>query len=304
MRATGYLIKRNILLYIRDRTAVFFSLLSMVIVIGLMMLFLGNMNRDNIVDLLNHYGGVRDKKLDLQNATNLIQAWTIGGLLVVNSLTVSLTMIGLMVEDEAKNRIASFYVAPMNRSIIAIGYVTAAMIMAGFMCILTLLIAQSYLYITGSFVFTIGQIGRILCLIVANVFVYSSILFLAALFVRSVSAWSALGTIMGTLVGFIGAIYLPMGMLPKAVQNVLKCLPVLHGTSLMQRVCTKFVLEKTFFGLPKEVSSEYQLYMGITVEYKEKFFSTGFQIAYLLLCGIIALSISSILLKKRTLKER
>lgn len=304
MNTIYYLIKRNILLYLRDRSAVFFSLLSMIIVIGLMILFLGNMNRDDVVDLLNQFGGQRDAAKDLKNATNLVKVWTIAGLLVVNSLTVSLTMIGIMVQDEAQKRIASFYVAPIKRSVIAIGYVIAAILVASFMSILTLLISQGYLYFTESTVFTIQQIVKIIGFIVANVFVYASILFLVAVFVHSESAWSALGTILGTLVGFVGAIYLPMGMLPDSVQNVLKCLPILQGTSLMRRVCTSIALKDTFYGLPKEVSEEYQRYMGITVEFKEQLFSTEFQITFLIVCGIMALIISSVLLKKRALKER
>lgn len=304
MNTVYYLMKRNILLYLRDRTAVFFSLLSMIIVIGLMILFLGSMNRDNVVDLLVQYGGTRDAALDLKNATNLIQVWTIAGLLVVNSLTVSLTMIGTMVQDEAQNKIASFYVAPIKRSIMAIGYVASAILMSGLMCVTTLFIAQGYLYFTDSIVFSSHQILQMFGLIIANVFVYSSILFLIAVFVRSESAWSALGTLLGTLVGFVGAIYLPMGMLPESVQNALKCIPILHGISLMRRVCTNIVLKDTFAGLPKEVSEEYQRYMGITVEYKDRLFSTEFQITFLLLCGIMALVISSILLKKRALKDR
>jgi multidrug/hemolysin transport system permease protein len=299
-----YLVKRNLLTYIRDKTTVFFSLLSMIIVIGLMILFLGNMNRDNVVYLLEQYGSNRDADLDLKNATYLIQVWTIAGLLVVNSLTVSLTMIGSMIEDEGKKRIASFYVAPIKRSSMAIGYITAAVIMASFICFLTLAISQGYLFITGSTIFTLQQVIKITGLIIANAFAYSTLLFFVAIFVHSVSAWSALGSILGTLVGFVGAIYLPMGMLPESVQNVLKCLPILHGTSLMRRVCTEIALENTFLGVPSDVSKEYQRYMGITVEYKDQLFTNGFQLSFLLLCAILALIVSSILLKRKSLKER
>ena len=44
--ATGALLLRNMKIFLRDRGAVFFSLLSMLIVLALMFLFLGNMNRD------------------------------------------------------------------------------------------------------------------------------------------------------------------------------------------------------------------------------------------------------------------
>ena len=49
MRETFYLLRRNVLLYFRDGTAVFFSLLSMLIVLALMVVFLGNMNSENVV---------------------------------------------------------------------------------------------------------------------------------------------------------------------------------------------------------------------------------------------------------------
>ena len=40
--------KRNLMLYLRDKGAVFFSLLSMLIIIGLMVLFLGDAAIQNI----------------------------------------------------------------------------------------------------------------------------------------------------------------------------------------------------------------------------------------------------------------
>lgn len=304
MSALYYIVKRNILIYLRDKTAVFFSLLSMIIVIGLMVLFLGNMNRDNVVYLLEQYGGQRDKALDLSNATNLIQVWTIAGLLVVNSLTVSLTMIGMMVEDEAKNRIESFYVAPIKRSILALSYVIASIIVASLICVITLVISQGYLFLTDSAVFTRVQLAQLMVLIIVNVFVYSCLLFLIAVFVHSVSAWSTLGSLFGTLVGFVGAIYLPMGMLPESVQKVLKCLPILHGISLTRQISTKIALENTFLGLPEEVSKEYRRYMGVTVEVKEQVISSGSQLTFLILWGIVALFISVVLLKKREVKAR
>ena len=54
------LTRRNCLIFLRDRGAVFFSLLSMLIVLMLMGVFLGNMNEEGVVNLLEEYGGLRD----------------------------------------------------------------------------------------------------------------------------------------------------------------------------------------------------------------------------------------------------
>lgn len=64
--------KRNIKMYLRDYVSVFFSVLSMLIVLALMVIFLGKMNCENVVDALAQFGGVRDAAVDEKNAAYLI----------------------------------------------------------------------------------------------------------------------------------------------------------------------------------------------------------------------------------------
>lgn len=78
-----------------------FSLLSMLIVLALMVVFLGDMNSENVVEALAEFGGMRDTQADQANADYLIQMWTLAGILVVNTVTVTLTVMGKMVEDQA-----------------------------------------------------------------------------------------------------------------------------------------------------------------------------------------------------------
>lgn len=298
------LIKRNMLIYMRDKTAVFFSLLSMLIVIGLMVVFLGNMNCDGVIDLLKSYGGERNKVLDREHAVYLIQMWTVAGMLVVNSVTVTLTMIGIMVQDESNKRLFSLYVAPIKRVKIALGYIVSAIIIGTLVCILTLFISECYIALTGGDILHWVQILKILGLIILNVSVYACIMFFVAMFVHSDSAWSGLGTIVGTLVGFVGAIYLPMGMLPEAVQNVLKWLPFLHGTSMMRKVFTEDALEITFKGLPEQVIDGYQTYMGIYIEANGEVMNNLIQIACIIGFGVVALTIATLILRKRAIGDR
>ena len=91
MRATGNLMKRNILIYMRDKGTVFYSILSMLIILGLMILFLGDMNSRDIVRALEQMGGVRDAEADRINADYLIMVWTLAGILVSNTVTVTMT---------------------------------------------------------------------------------------------------------------------------------------------------------------------------------------------------------------------
>lgn len=94
---------------------------------------------------------------------------------------------------------------------------------------------------------------------------YSSIGYVIALFVHSNSAWSGILTIIGTLVGFAGGIYLPMSQLSIGVQKILKALPILHSVSMMRAVSTQQIVEQTFAGMPDGLIPVYRDKMGITV---------------------------------------
>ncbi|WP_054742257.1 ABC transporter permease [Cellulosilyticum ruminicola] len=297
------LVKRNILLYIRDRSAVFFSLLSMMIVILLMVAFLGESNSKNIVDVLKQYGTNRNYELDKANALYFIQTWTLAGILVVNAVTVTVMMIGFMVRDEEENKLNSFYVAPVSRIKIAMGYVISALVVGTIMCSITLAIGEVYIKLGGGELLTLGDTLRTIGLIVVNVFASACIMFLVALFVHSNSAWSGLNTVISTLVGFAGGIYLSMGMLPEGVQSVLKCLPVLHGTAMLRVVCTRKAIEKTFEGMPVEVIEECKKAMGITIQVGNHKANTLWQIAFIIGCGIIALILSILIIRKNKVYE-
>ena len=57
MTALSTLTRRHILLYVRDRSAVFFSMLSVLIVLLLMLVFLGDMNKDELMQLVQQAHG-------------------------------------------------------------------------------------------------------------------------------------------------------------------------------------------------------------------------------------------------------
>lgn len=293
------LVKRNILVYTRDRSNIFYSLLSMIIIIGLMALFLGNMNTENVVSLLAEYGGSRNTALDQGNAKQLVLMWTLGGIVVVNSVTITLAMVGIMVEDEDRNRLASFYVSPVNRLVFVLGYIISAIVMGIIMCILTVGIGEAYVLLSGGEVFTFNQLGKILLLIILNVFTSSCFMFLIASFVHSTSAFAGVSTIVGTLVGFLAAIYLPMGMLPSHIQKVLKIFPLLHGSSLMRSVFTEEAIKDTFLNCPIELIDGYKEAMGITFTWNGTIVDNKIKVAFMVISGIIFITISALVQRKR-----
>ncbi len=304
MREIFYLTKRNSLVFLRDRKAVFFSVLSMLIVLGLMVIFLGGMNSRELVELLEQYGGERDLARDEENARHLIQMWTLAGILVVNSVTVTMTVIGTMVQDEEQSRLASFYVTPVKRGKLVLGYVLAAWLTGAGLSVLTLAVGEIYMATQGWGLLSPRVLAVMCGMILFNTFVYASLGYLLAMFIHSYSAWGGMLTIVGTLVGFAGGIYLPMSAFSERLQTVLKCLPVLHGTSMMRRVCLEEITETTFEGMPHQAVEIFQEKMGITLTAGENIISMGNQFFVLLIYGILATGIAFLLNRRRRLKDR
>ena len=304
MRELYYLVKRNILVFMRDYAAVFFSVLSMLIILLLMVVFLGKMNTDNVLWVLAEYGGERDALQDEKNAQYLIQMWTLAGILAVNTFTVPLTVMQTMVRDEVNGHLASFYVAPVKRIKIVLGYTLASWLIGSTMSVLTLIIGEVYMVAQGYSLLAPAAVLKILAMVMLNALVYSAVGYLLALFIHSESAWGGMLTVMGTLVGFLGAIYLPVSMLSEKIVNVLKCLPVLHGTAMMREILTKDAISTTFDGLPDLVPELFAKEIGITLWNGETQITLGNQILVLSVYAIIAIVVATIISKRRKIHDR
>ncbi len=300
MKQISKLTGRHIRLYMRDGGTVLFSLLSMIIVIMLMVVFLGNMNVEEVVELLEEMN-VADLEQGSINAEKLILMWTIAGVISVNAVMIAMSISGSLVQDKSSHRLQSFYVSPVSRVQLAVSYVCAAWIGTMAVCLMTLLLGEVFAVFNGVEWLSFAAHGKLLGMIVVCSFVYSAIMYLIAQFVDSMGAWSGFGTVIGTLVGFLGAIYLPMGMLPEGVQTILKCMPFLHGASMFRNVFTESLLADTFAGLPAEVMAEYSEVMGITVSFGDKAVLTAYQVACLVVCGMIVLILSGVVMKKRSM---
>ena len=56
MREIKAMTKRNLLIYFRNKSAVFFSILSALILLAIMVVFLGESSSEGLLDALNQYG--------------------------------------------------------------------------------------------------------------------------------------------------------------------------------------------------------------------------------------------------------
>ncbi|MDR0948798.1 MAG: ABC transporter permease [Lachnospiraceae bacterium] len=287
-KAIFTLVKRNFLLYSRDRAQVLFSILTMLIVIVLTVLFLGKSTYDSLEEILVGFGKTITEETT-ENMKSVLFLWNIAGILVVNSVTISLTMAGRIVIDQETNKQMSLRVTPLKQWQLAVSYILSSVVVSTVMCLITYGIALGINTLQGGDFPSLTTHGKVCGLILLNCILYSTFMQIIALCVKSAGAWTGFGTIVGTLIGFLGAIYLPMGMLTDSVRLFLKCLPVLHQSALLRDLLTNAPIQTLFKGLDPLVLEEYRKAMGIQINWGEHILPTIVSVAFLFICAMLSL---------------
>ncbi|MDP4093358.1 MAG: ABC transporter permease [Bacillota bacterium] len=290
MNTLSSLIKRNMLMYLKNRMAVFFSLLSVMTILGLYIIFLANININTVQSLIN---------ANRQAIAYLVNSWVMAGIIIVNSVTVTLSVLGIMIDDETNNHMASFLVSPVSRLKLTLGYISSSFIIGTIMCILTLVLSQVYIVSSGGNFLTIYQILRVLGLIIISVFSSTCFVFFLVSLVRTSGSFSALSIIVGSFVGFAAGIYIPVGELPNTVQTAIKYIPIFYDTSLMQSVYTETPVSKVFAGTSPDIVSEYLHKTGIMINWGGNIVSDLSKIAIITISGTIFIILSVLLMRKR-----
>ena len=286
MRQFEAICSRNLKIYLRDKGSIFFSFLSMLIVIGLMLIFLGDVTVDGVLSAVEQIPG-RNADNDLVSAKNIIFLWTCAGILAINGATVSLAFYSNMIKDRNENRLNSIMVMPISRKIIVAGYIVSDWIISVLMGLIAFAIIEIIGVINGIELFSFTTMMQIILITLLNSLVYSSVMYFFASLAKTEGAWSGFGIVVGTLVGFLGGIYFPIGSLSDTVANVVKCFPMIYGTALYRKVMLDSMEVSFFEGCPELVREIFDEKMGINLSFFEKSLSMNVQIVILLGVGIL-----------------
>lgn len=278
-------VSRNLKVFFRDKTAVFFSLLAVLIVLGLYIFFLG----DVWIDSFPNIKGVK----------NLMNCWIIAGLIGVTSVTANMGAFGTMIEDKSKNKIKDFYVSPIKKSKIVGGYIISSFIVGSMMSVVTLIISQIYLVYSGVDVLNFKELTEVFLIILMTSLSNSAmILFIVSLF-SSEKAFSTASTIVGTLIGFITGIYLPISMLPDSVQIIVKLFPTSHGISILRQIFMKKQMDISFADVPTNYINEFKESMGVVYYINDKLVSNTASVFILIALTIIFFFLAVLILYKK-----
>lgn len=262
------LAKRNLKLYFRDRTSVFFSLLAVFIIIGLYVLFLGDM-------IVGDMAGV-------PGARYLMDSWIMAGLMGVVSITTTMGAFGIMVEDRTKNILKDFSSSPIKRTSLVGGYIISSFLIGIIMSLITFVLAEVYIVAYGGEWVSFPVLLQVLGIMALSVIASTAIVFFMVSFFRSSNAFATASTVIGTLIGFLTGIYIPIGNLPDGVQMVIKCFPVSHAGALFRQVMMADPMSTAFAGASVSQVEEFKTSMGVVYQFGDQLTGPLFSIIVLI----------------------
>ncbi len=292
--------RRNLKLYFREKSAVFFSLLAVFITIALYVLFLGNVYTKDISDSIAEgkkmSGAAQDtaNEEEMDAAGEIMDNWVMAGVVAEAGITISLGVLGAVIDDRSKHITKDFYVSPIRRSAMTGGYVICAYAVTVLMTVVTFALAQAYIRINGGDFLALKKLPEAIGVILLTDFAAVGLMaFFVSLF-QTQSAYRTASTVIGTLVGFVMGIYLPIGMYPSAVQWIIRCFPISHGALLLRSILTEEVMERSFAPAPAPVMEEVREFFGITCQFGSYTADKMFSVIILFATGAVFLGLACV----------
>ncbi len=266
--------RRNLKVFFRDKSSVFFSMLAVLIVLGLYVLFLGD-------QLVNSF------KDEVSGASRLMDSWIMAGILAITPVSTTLGSFGAIVNDKAKKIYKDFRSSPITSRSLAGGYILSSFCIGCITSLFALVVIEIYFGIKGYGLLSAVQLLQILGTILISVLVSSSMMYLVVSLFNSQNAFATASTIVGTLIGFITGIYLPIGSTDQSIQYVIEFFPISHAASLFRKILMCDPMKDSFSGAPASAKTDFMLEMGIEFKAFDHTFTTLESIGYMLLATLI-----------------
>ena len=269
---------RNLKVFLKDKANIFFALLAPIIVFGLYILFLGKIQSDALLVSLEEMGVTG--KNDLVRA--FCDCWMLSGVLASACITVPLCACGVMVQDKKRGITADLLASPVPAWLPTAAYFLAVVIAGLILALAVLALCLVYLAASGTWYLSAGDVFGLLGTYVLSVLSSSTLLVFVVGFLRTEGAFTGLNVILGTVIGFLIGAYMPLSVLPKAVQYITLLIPGSYSAALMRN----FFLGGVLDAVSAEISPDFSAALGEQFVLRPDFF--GAELGMPATAGILA----------------
>lgn len=216
------LCKRNLLLYFRDKSGVFFSILGAMISLVLYVIFIKK--------------SMLAKWSQVPGAKQLLDLWLIGGTLAITAVTATLASWGQFVKDEEHNVLKDFYLTDISPFRLKMSYMHSAGIIGFMMQLIMLAMMLAYFNVTDNLAIPWSKLSAIILVAFLSSYLAVILNMLITQFVHKVDTFSRLNSIIGTAAGFLIGTYIPIGALPNFAQILIKLTPPAYVAAIYRQI--------------------------------------------------------------------
>lgn len=230
--------KRNVLLYFKDKTTIFFSMLAPLIVLFLYIIFLRDTYLSELKSSLSEFDGY----FQISDVDNVVNAWLLAGILGTACITVSLNSLHVMVSDKVSKVDYDYQSSPVKGYVVILSYFTAAFLNTFIITSGILTIGLIVLNLIGSLYLDFITILLLYLVTVLGSASATIIMMIIVSFFKKASALAAFSGIVSAAIGFIIGAYIPLGNFSDTVQGVLSLFPGSHIACLYRNLLMSGVI--------------------------------------------------------------
>ena len=275
------LTKRNIKIFFSNKANIFFSSIALIILVVLHFSVFRSQNADALLEV----GMNIDEKWAYWFSDSLM----LSSLIPIAGITIAITTLSQIVSDKEKNIINDLYISPISKNTLLFSYLLSSIIISLFLISLYIIFLLGYYYFIYGLFFSAVQILAIIGVMVLSILLGNFFVLIIVSFIKREQAMGAVGTILGTLMGFLCGAYVPVGVLGESISKVFTFLPFLPITSIARNV---FFINVDQTGIPSGILSG-----NLADIYGYKLYLNGEQLTtvslvmmvviYIILCTII-----------------
>lgn len=226
MRQLQVLVGRNLALFLKNKSTVLLSFISIGIVMGLYVIFL----RDFIIQSVEETG------LGPIYVKEFTDRLMVSGLLIVLNTTTCFGMIQLSVADAASGVQRDFLVAPVTKFQLEVAYWISCILISFFFTIMTLGGCEIYFIISYGNRVSMSVLMKSIGTMFFSSCMNSGLLLCVIKYMKDTTSFSTFGNLYGMMCGFLAGTYLPYAMYPEKLRNVLFYFPPMQLTSIIRQL--------------------------------------------------------------------
>ena len=262
------LVKRNCLLYFRNRSGVVFSLLGALISFILYLVFL----KDNIESSWSQ----------IDNTNQLLDTWLIGGTLAITGITTTLSNLSQWTKDKESHVRQDLLITDLGYWPLSLSYIISAALVGFIMQAIMLTIMGTYFYFTDKVTLSWTVLLQLIFIMILNTLISTIINALIVNRIQSVDNLGKLATIFGAASGFLVGTYVLIGALPDTAQTIMKLTPGAYIASLFRQTLMSDTLKDNFS--QANAREHFEKMMGIRLNWQNLLTNTD---TYYIVIGIL-----------------